>query len=683
MPRSAIGLAAALICSGLLVACGGGGGGDGGSGNGPLTDATLPGDQGNVNVDPPAATMASVPVTVIDGPIKNAVVCLDVNLNGGCDADEPTGKTGDDGKVTLQVPQADVGKYPIVAVVGTDAVDRDHGPVTQPFTMRAPASRTSIVSPLTTLVQAQVDAAGVSVDQAAALVQSQLGLSQSVFTDFTAGTDAESTQAGNTARLLVVVTQQQNEALKAAIGTTDSSGSTISQRDLNAAIAQALLGILPSLADTLAAQLDASPADVSAAIASAASSLVGDSPLSAQTVAAVVGSNKMIEQEASSSSGSSAPAPVAGWNVRWFQFTDVDTWFVRANATSAEQAVPDADGLLRFSDFRERKNGAGSDSEVWGESPSWGRSDLYWTGSEWWNCPTDFEHTMTPRDANGVSQATYCKTIQTTSKRGTRDIGGQKMVDVVTEIRAYPLQDPFGLSYGGWADWGPNPGSGVLGTATFPQGSKLYFQSFSDTAYPYAYNPADPNAVLNVFKDDSVGGTGCANTPVGANAASLDEIVAHSGGVPCAYEPSTATGARNEWWGNSTVRVAVLNDAVTPASTFYSANLDVRVALDANGTARFFTCSMRASNGSPRNCDPASTGSYKVETLADASRVMRFSGLPSQLSGLAFERILVERGGKVYLGARTKNTSGQSIRMNDVAAKAMFIQLGLPQLAED
>ncbi|MFT4100864.1 MAG: hypothetical protein QM674_07470 [Burkholderiaceae bacterium] len=670
LQRSATSLAAALICSGLLAACGGGGGGGGG------------GVDQIANVDPPVVKMASVPVTVIDGPIKNAVVCLDVNLNGGCDADEPSGGTGDDGKVALQVPDADVGKYPIVAVVGTDAVDRDHGPVTQPFTMRAPASRTAVVSPLTTLVQAQIDAAGVGVDEAASLVQSQLGLSQSVFSDFTATNDAASTQAGNTARLLVVVTQQHNAALQAAVGTTDSGGSTITQADLNQAIGQALLGILPSLADALAAQLNVSATDVSAAIANAASNLVAGSSLSAQTVAAVVGSNKMIELQASSSGGGTpAPESAVGWNLRWFQFADVDHWFVRANQTTAEQAVPDANGLLRFSDFRERKTGTG-DSQVWGESPEWTRSELYWDGAAWWNCPTGFEHTMTPRDAHGVSQATYCKTIKTTSRRGTRDIGGRKLVDVVKEIRAYPLQDPFGLSLGGWAAWGPDPDSGVLGTATFPQGSTLHIQSFSDTAHPYAYDPADPNAELKLFKAVSAGGTDCGNAPVGAGAASFDEMLAHSGGVPCAYAPSTDAGARNEWWGNSTVRIAVLNDVVTPASAYYNGNLDVRVALDAGGAARFFTCSMRKSDGSPRNCDPASTGGYAVETLGD-SRLMRFSGLPSRLGGLGFERIFVERGGKVYFGARAKPSNGHSIRMNDVAAKAMFIQLGLPQLAED
>ncbi|MFT3800028.1 MAG: hypothetical protein QM766_02325 [Burkholderiaceae bacterium] len=675
--RSAIGLAAALFCAGMLAACGGGGGSDG-----PAASGALPPVDGGATPQPKTT---SVPVTVIDGPIKNAVVCVDVNLNGGCDAGEPTGTTGDDGTTTLQVPDANVGRYPIVAVVGTDAVDRDHGPVTQPFTMRAPASRGSVVSPLTTLVQAQVDAAGLGVDEAASFVQSGLGLSQSVFSDFTAGSDAGSARAGAVARLLAVITQQQNAALQPAVGTTDTSGSTITRQDLDTLIAQALLARLPSLADALANRLDV-PADQRAsAIASAAADLVGESGLSVDKVAAVVGGNRLIAQAASNGG---ATVPEVGWNVRWFQFADVDHWFVRANETTAAQAVPDADGLLRYTDNRIRKTGAG-DEQTWGD-PMWPRNDLFWDGARWWNCPAGFENTMTPRDADGVSRSTYCKTIPTTSRRGVRDIGGKKMVDVVREIRAYPLPDPFGADRGGWANWGPDPDSGVLGTEAFPAGSKLYFLSFTDFAYPDAYDPADPNNELKLSMDVSAGGPigTCPNDPPPpVAAASFDQMIAHSGGVPCAYAPRTVagdeSGERNEWWGNSTVRIALLGNAYTERlSSFYTYDQDLRVAFGADGKADFYACRTRASNGSPRNCDPVSSGRYAIETLGD-SRVMRFSGVPAQLGRLGYDRIFVERGGRVYAGSRTKPVSGNSIRLNEVAAKALFIKLGLPQLADD
>ncbi len=59
----------ALSSAGLLVAAGCGGGSD-------STPAT------------PVATTTNVSTTVVDGAIKNAVVCLDRNSNGKCDTDE-------------------------------------------------------------------------------------------------------------------------------------------------------------------------------------------------------------------------------------------------------------------------------------------------------------------------------------------------------------------------------------------------------------------------------------------------------------------------------------------------------------------------------------------------------------------------------------------------------------------
>ena len=124
-----------------LSACGGGGGGL------------------NVNVkvtggDPPAVQTKATTITVIDGYIQGATVCVDKNKNGSCDAGETQGKTGADGKVVLDIPLDDVGKYPIVAYVPADAIDKDDGKaVGTAFTLIAPAGSSTLVTPLTTLVQ--------------------------------------------------------------------------------------------------------------------------------------------------------------------------------------------------------------------------------------------------------------------------------------------------------------------------------------------------------------------------------------------------------------------------------------------------------------------------------------------------------------------------------------------------
>jgi len=123
----------------VLSACGGGGGG---------------GSSSNADGTPTAKTKPTT-ITVIDGYIQDAIVCVDKNTNGSCDAGEAQGKTGADGKVTLDIPLDDVGKYPIVAYIPAEAFDSDNPKVSvgKSYTMSAPADQSAIVSPLSTLVK--------------------------------------------------------------------------------------------------------------------------------------------------------------------------------------------------------------------------------------------------------------------------------------------------------------------------------------------------------------------------------------------------------------------------------------------------------------------------------------------------------------------------------------------------
>ena len=98
-------------------------------------------------------------ITVIDGYIKGATVCVDSNDNGACDATETQGTTDENGKVTLNIPAADVGKYHIVAVVSADAIDMDtNTKVGKAFTLKAPKDDHSVVTPFTTLVVQKIQA---------------------------------------------------------------------------------------------------------------------------------------------------------------------------------------------------------------------------------------------------------------------------------------------------------------------------------------------------------------------------------------------------------------------------------------------------------------------------------------------------------------------------------------------
>lgn len=346
----------------LLTGCGGGGG------------STVP------ETNTPA--LSSVPVTVIDGAIKNATVCLDKNLNGACDSDEPSGKTDAAGNVILQVAAQDAGKFPILAQVGTDAVDADHGPVTTAFVMKAPADKPAVVSPLTTLVQTTIESSGASTAAAEAAVQAQIGLNVSLFQDFTKSSTSESANLGTIARMVVVTTQEQTNTLAGAVGTRAIDGSAITQVDLNKAIERKLLEVLPSIIAALAdprVQSAGTPAAKAQALTDLAKELVASptTGLTTTTLATLVGIAKQVDSVADTATTATAGATLSGLN-----FSNVQNWFRRVFTSSVAQSTPDASSNVRFIDRRSRSTSGQTANWTAGGDPA-RQSDLHWNGTAW------------------------------------------------------------------------------------------------------------------------------------------------------------------------------------------------------------------------------------------------------------------------------------------------------------
>ncbi len=188
-PQITLSLIAAAVLS--LTACGGGGSADSG-----------------------LAGTTAVTTTVMDGLISNALVCIDANNNGICDSGEVQGRTDASGKVTLAIPSSGLAGATLLAMIGTDAVDSDTGPVKVAYTLKAPAGKLAVISPLTNMVQAKIaadKAKGIttSVEAAEAFVKANTGLTVSVFDNFIAvrGQSDGHKKAGEVARLMVVSTQ--------------------------------------------------------------------------------------------------------------------------------------------------------------------------------------------------------------------------------------------------------------------------------------------------------------------------------------------------------------------------------------------------------------------------------------------------------------------------------------------
>ena len=153
------------MCIGLLTACGGGGG-----------DSPAP--------QPPATT--SMSGSVADGYLQGAVVCLDMNNNGRCDSGEPSATTNANGAYEIKnVAAGDETKYSTLVEVPATAIDKDTGAaVGKAFFLKSPAGRYAFISPVTTLVQAQMAAGMSETDAAKYVMQTLIGVTDANVSPF-------------------------------------------------------------------------------------------------------------------------------------------------------------------------------------------------------------------------------------------------------------------------------------------------------------------------------------------------------------------------------------------------------------------------------------------------------------------------------------------------------------------
>ncbi len=190
-----------------LTACGGGGDGSSGTPAPPPSGSTLnPGSGVSDGAAPPPPAPLKGQVTR-NAALQNVLVCLDLNANNACDADEPaSARTGADGAYSVdiaKVPAAKLSSSSLIALVNTGAVT-DPGTAidsanptvaatTTSYVLTRPAGAGGAINPLTTLVQAGV-AAGMSEADARKNVAIQLGIAEAKidnYQDDPPATDAE------------------------------------------------------------------------------------------------------------------------------------------------------------------------------------------------------------------------------------------------------------------------------------------------------------------------------------------------------------------------------------------------------------------------------------------------------------------------------------------------------------
>ncbi|GAB3519275.1 phage tail protein [Photobacterium alginatilyticum] len=189
-----------VIASSLLIGC-----------NGSGSDSKLDSKPGN------SAASSAISGVALDGYLKNAKVCLDLNHNLICDeSDGEAVWTDSQGAYSLARTDADLSQYNIlVEAIANKTVDMDfpQSPVQEGFALSAPATLPAVVSPLTTLTAVVANQQGIDFKAARDMLATSLGIdSQRLTSDFLAGTHAQDKQLHALAQGLTSLMQEAEKA---------------------------------------------------------------------------------------------------------------------------------------------------------------------------------------------------------------------------------------------------------------------------------------------------------------------------------------------------------------------------------------------------------------------------------------------------------------------------------------
>ena len=164
----------------------GGGSDDGGSDDGGSDDGGSGGDDSSGGGSNNQGSTDSISGSVIDGPLENARVFLDIDDDGEWDEDEPYAFTDENGNYQLEAPEGYFDEYRLVAEIGTDTIDTETGKVAHPYSLvfydpntqsafEGFLSTDFVLNPFTTMIQSEVEAGNAPLD-AVELVATHLGL---------------------------------------------------------------------------------------------------------------------------------------------------------------------------------------------------------------------------------------------------------------------------------------------------------------------------------------------------------------------------------------------------------------------------------------------------------------------------------------------------------------------------
>ena len=217
----ALALSACLMLT--LAACGGGG-----SSADPAATAPDPAPAATATAPtPPVPVILTLTGTVMSNQaIRNAVVCMDLNANSICDADEPaSARTGVDGTYSLsydaaKITSAQVAAASLIApmVPGAatdatttiDAAEPGVGNTAKPYVLRQAPGKSGQINPLTTLVARGI-ADGMTEAVARANASIQLNIADAGIDNYQSDPVTDPARVQDTARLMAQAVKSARE----------------------------------------------------------------------------------------------------------------------------------------------------------------------------------------------------------------------------------------------------------------------------------------------------------------------------------------------------------------------------------------------------------------------------------------------------------------------------------------
>ncbi|AQS37444.1 hypothetical protein Sps_02286 [Shewanella psychrophila] len=187
----------------------------------------------------------------LDGYLKDARVCIDLNRNFYCDSDDGENVlTGSAGEYSLTVTGVNLSGYSvIVEAIPNQTIDMDNPDKTidKAFVLSAPATQATLVTPFSSLISTIAEQRGTNFDTAKQVLAQLLAVdAEDLMSDYVAGQERKDKELHLLAQGLTKIMQAGEQA-----AVESGIGRTIARQGTRAKLGLIEFGVLKSLTDNL------------------------------------------------------------------------------------------------------------------------------------------------------------------------------------------------------------------------------------------------------------------------------------------------------------------------------------------------------------------------------------------------------------------------------------------------